>query len=349
MTGFKKVILIFLALAISACNFPELAPIPVAALPDAVKTPGAKLVLAASDLTPSATPFQPLPPTPVFTPTEIPTLTPIPTPTSTPFVLPSEIADQVYAKSPDQMIILLLGSDKRPWDTGFRTDTIVLLVLNPKQGTASLLSFPRDLWVDIPGVGQERINTAFYNGGFKTLAATLEHNFGVRPDSYLLINFRSFKQIVDSLGGLDVRVGQPVKDRYPGKGWITIPKGENHMNADMVLWYARSRKTTNDFARNRRQQEVLLALYEKMFSLEAVKKAPDIFNKYRKSVITNLEVADLLPLIPLAIQVMDTSRIKRYYIEPQNVWDWITPGGAMVLLPKEDEIRNLVRKALKGK
>ncbi|MDD5469074.1 MAG: LCP family protein [Anaerolineales bacterium] len=351
MSTLKKLSFFALILLTAACSMPGLAinnPLPAAALPDALDTPDS-LFAAPPDATVTATPFQPLPPTPVITPAEIPTLTPVPTATATPYVIPTELAEQIPEEVPGQKIILLLGADSRPGDTAFRTDTIIVLVLNPKQGTASLLSFPRDLYVNIPGWGTDRINTAFFRGGYKTLAATLQSNFGVKPDAYVLINFRSFKQIIDGLGGLDVRVGQPVRDRYPRRGWITVNKGLTHMNADMVLWYARTRKTTNDFARNRRQQEVLVALFEKLVSLDAIKQAPELYNKYKKAVTTNLTFGDMLGFIPLAIQLTDTTRIKRYYISPEMVWDYITPGGAMVLLPREDAIRGVVRKALKVK
>lgn len=351
MSTLKKLSFFALILLTAACSMPGLAinnPLPAAALPDALDTPDS-LFAVPPDATVTATPFQPLPPTPVITPTEIPTLTPVPTATATPYVIPTELAEQIPEEVPGQKIILLLGADSRPGDTAFRTDTIIVLVLNPRQGTASLLSFPRDLYVNIPGWGTDRINTAFFRGGYKTLAATLQSNFGVKPDAYVLINFRSFKQIIDGLGGLDVRVGQPVRDRYPRRGWITVNKGLNHMNADMVLWYARTRKTTNDFARNRRQQEVLVALFEKLVSLDAIKQAPELYNKYKKAVTTNLTFGDMLGFLPLAIQLTDTSRIKRYYISPEMVWDYITPGGAMVLLPREDAIRGVVRKALKVK
>jgi LCP family protein required for cell wall assembly len=353
MKHLNKINLLFiLSILLSACGAPALANAPSqeAALPNADSTQPPNLVPIPPDATATPTPFQPLLPTAVFTPTEIPTLTPVPTSTPAPALPVPDLPVEPVSEATNQLNILLLGSDKRPWETGFRTDTIILVSLNPSKGTVSLLSFPRDLYVNIPGWTTDRINTAFFHGGFKTLAATLDSNFGVRPTHYILINFRSFKQIVDSLGGLQVKVGTALNDRYPGKGWITIPKGTVKMNADMALWYVRSRKTSNDFARNRRQQEVILALFEKFLSLDALRRVPEFYKMYKKSVSTDMTLSDGLAYLPLALQLAtDPSRIKRYYISPQDVWNYITPGGAMVLLPREDQIRKIVKQALAGK
>jgi LCP family protein required for cell wall assembly len=248
---------------------------------------------------------------------------------------------------PDQVNILLLGSDKRPWDSAFRTDTIMLLTLNPSLGTVSLTSFPRDMYINIPGWGMDRINTAWGKGGFDKLAATFEHNFGVRPDHYVLINFSSFKQIVDSLGGLDVNVGVNVSD-YRNGYYFTVPAGPQTMDADTVLWYVRSRKTSNDFQRSRRQQEVLMAIFQKMLSLNALRRIPEFYAIYKDNFTTDMGLTTLVPLFPLAAQLVDTSRIHHYFIGPNQVYDWITPGGGMVLVPRQAEVMAVIRKALNG-
>jgi anionic cell wall polymer biosynthesis LytR-Cps2A-Psr (LCP) family protein len=120
------------------------------------------------------------------------------------------------------------------------------------------------------------------------------------------------------------------------------------MNADMVLWYVRSRKTSNDFARNRRQQEILQALAEKLISMNAIRRAPELYAAYKESVTTDLTLIDMLTFLPLAAKLTDTSNIHQHFIGPKQVNNWITPGGAMVLLPVQDEIMRVIRKALKS-
>lgn len=344
-----KVLIVFLLLLVcTSCAANGFGSTSFAAAPRAASTQ-IVLVQAPPGATATATPFQPIPPTAVYYPTEAPVFVPTsaPTPVATPFPIDPAAPVGALQLPPDQVNILLLGSDKRPWDSGFRTDTIILLTLNPSLGTVSLTSFPRDMYINIPGYGMDRINTAWGRGGFDKLAATFEHNFGVRPDHYVLINFSSFKRVVDSLGGLDVNVGVGVSD-YRNGYYFTVPAGPQTMDADTVLWYVRSRKTTNDFARARRQQEVLMAIFQKMLSLNALKRIPEFYAIYKDSVTTDMGLTTLVPLFPLAAQLVDTSRIHHYFIGPNQVYDWITPGGGMVLVPRQAEVMAVIRKALNG-
>jgi len=353
------ILLILLASMLSACFMPAQVGAPNA-LPvlAPAQTTGPELFEAPPDATATPTPFQPIPPTAAYLPTEIPTETPIPTeilnPTETPILvqtLPTDTGPVGEIQAPKgNENILLLGSDMRSWwgkGSLFRTDTIILAMLNPEQGTVSLVSFPRDLFVQIPGYGQDRINTAWGRGGFKKLAATLDYNFGVKVDHYVLIEFSDFKRVIDSLGGLDVEVGERLSDYYRGRP-ILLKPGMKTMNADMVLWYVRSRKTSNDFARNRRQQEVLQAVVNKFLSMDAIKRAPDFYNLYKSAVKTDLGLLDMLPYLPLAAQLGDGGRVKNYFVGPGKVTPYVTPGGAQVLLPQKDKIMKLLQKAMVG-
>ncbi len=299
------------------------------------------------DATPTPTPFQPLSPTAIYTitGTPLPTATEIPPTPTLPTVLERAAVSPELLQQSGQINILLLGSDQRPWDSMFRTDTIVLATINNDLGTVNLTSFPRDLYVSIPNYGQERINTAFQTGGFDLLAKTFGQNFGVTPDYYVLINFSSFKRLVDNLGGLDVQVSKPLSDYRDGY-YVTIPTGKIHMDADTVLWYVRSRKTTNDFYRTHRQQDVLQALFDQLLSLDAIKRFPEFYAFYKDAVTTDLGFTDLLTLIPIAIKVADDrSRIHQYYIGPQQVYDWMTPAGAMVLVPVPEAVQKVIHKS----
>jgi LCP family protein required for cell wall assembly len=212
-------------------------------------------------------------------------------------------------------------------------------------GTVNLTSFPRDLYVTIPGWGTDRINTAWGHGGFKTLAATLQQNFGVKPVHYVVIDFGSFKRVIDSLGGIEVEVKKPVSDYRNGR-WITIEKGRQHMDADLALWYARTRKTTSDFYRNRRQQEILRGILEKMVSLNGLLRIPELYNVYKDSVTTDMTWDDIASWIPLAAKLTDTSRLHNFYVGPDAAYDWITYEGAMVLIPRKDVIKKIIRQSL---
>jgi LCP family protein required for cell wall assembly len=244
-----------------------------------------------------------------------------------------------------QVNVLLLGSDQRYGSGGFRTDTILLLTINPADNSVNITSFPRDLYVYIPNGTTNRINTAFARGGFETLASTFEYNLGVRPDYYALINFWSFTDAIDSLGGIDVNASQALSE-YTSRGWFTIPAGVNHMDGATALYYTRSRKSTSDFDRNRRQQEVVTAVIDKMMSLYTISKIPELYQAYLNSVTTNIKLKDVIPLIPVAARFTNTKKIKRYYIGRGQVSSWITPGGAAVLLPNRAAVLDVMRKAL---
>lgn len=354
---YYKSLLLLLSLILSGCTLPGMSAIPA---PAVSSIDGPILVVAAANATATPTPFQPLPITPTWLPTMTavpptsppPTATPLPqewtyfpgpsVPPSTGILPPVGLLPQ-----PDgQVNILLLGSDQRSGDYGFRTDTILLLSLNPKLETASLTSFPRDLYVYIPGWTTQRINTAQAHGGFETTAMTFEYNFGVRPDHFVMINFWSFVQVIDNLGGVDVQVAVGLSDHRDGYGNFYVPAGSNHMDGETALWYVRSRYSTSDFERTRRQQEVLQAVFVKLLSLNGIKRAPDLYKIYKDNVTTDLKFSDLAALVPLAAKMSDTSLIQHYLIGRQQVTGWITPTGAQVLLPNREAILPIIKQAI---
>ncbi len=342
-------IIVLICSFLTGCASQSLAAIPVAgSLNQEEMTPTAtsEFLQAPGDATATPTPFQPLPPTPVYLPTSTPAPTATALPTATVIAQAGGKKGNGLVQPAGQINILLLGADARPGQKLFRTDTIILATVNPQLGTVNLLSFPRDLYINIPGRGQDRINTPYEYGGWPLLAKTFAYNFGITPDHYVVINFSNFKQLVDSLGGLEINVGANLTDyRYP-HGYVTIPKGRVKMDADTILWYVRSRKTTNDLARNHRQQEVLQAIGEKLLSMNAVRRAPEFYSFYKDNVTTDLSFTDMIPFIPLAAGLADGSKLRHYYVGANNVKNWITPGGAMVLLPNMEGIRSVLRRSL---
>lgn len=264
---------------------------------------------------------------------------PKPTPTTT-----------AWRKPDGQVNILLLGSDVRPDGGGFRTDVIVLVSLNPKDGFVSAVSFPRDLYVFIPGVGNNRINVAFPRGGFETLGDTLEYNFGVRPDHYMMIDFNGFKTVINNLGGIDVMAEKNLSDSCAkwinASGYCSVGPGLVHMDGEVALWYARSRYSTNDIDRSRRTQEVIEAIFNRLMSLDAILQAPDLYKVYKTYVQTDLGFSDIVPLLPLASKIYQNGDIRNYVIGYDHAYDWMTQQGAQVLVPDIQLIQDLLAEAL---
>ena len=357
--------MVFLVLIGSACSSDIAAESAVFVAPGVNSNNKQVLLRAQEGATPTPTPFQPLPPTPIYIPTlsqdqaVIPTQLP-PSLTPTPVLVDSDSFPKPIfpldftipppgglLQQPDgQINIVLLGSDERPEVGGVRTDTILLLTINPNQETVSLVSFPRDLYVYIPGWDNGRINTAIQHGSFDGVKNTFEYNFGVRPEHYILINFNAFVEVIDSLGGIDVQVPVPLADNRDYVGWFSLPAGLVHMDGSTALWYVRSRMTTSDFDRTRRQQEIIQATFEKLISINGIANAPELYSIYKDTVTTDMNFTDIAPLLLVAAKMTDTSKIRHYYVGPAEVTGWFTPGGAAVLLPYREAIMGIIFQAM---
>ncbi len=303
--------------------------------------------------------------TPTATPTPIPSATPTeerpPTRTPTPLPGSTEPAPLVPTGDYDISNILLLGSDQRHDDPSYRTDTIIVVSINRTTNTVNLLSIPRDLYLYIPGYGQERINTASIRGdlvkwpgrGAGLLAYAITYNLGIRIDRYAKVNFDGFKEIVDSLGGVDVAVDCPLTDyriaspkldpnNEANYKLFTLPIGYHHMDGALALWYARSRETTSDFDRSRRQQLVLRAIWRRAQEQGLIDNLPRLWDQATKIVETNLTLVDAAGLLPIALD-LDASKMHSYFLGPGQVSGWTTPDGAQVLLPIPKAIRAVVK------
>ncbi len=250
-----------------------------------------------------------------------------------------------------QINILVLGSDLRP-NSGYRTDVVLLVSVYTKENKVALLSFPRDLFVEIPGLQEERINTAMGYGGFALLADTFEHNFAIHVDHYIMTNFQGFRNIVDTLGGIEVDASQNTKDRcdlsYAHGSTCSVGPGEETLDGELALWYVRSRYTSSDFDRTRRAQEVLIALFKKLMTFDAVSNAPEIYNEFISAVETDMSLSDFLAILNVAPALFsDRDRIQQYAIGTAHVTPYTIPSsGAYVLLPDYDAIWEVVHKAV---
>ncbi len=350
--------ILILLIAAQACTLPLASQEVIAAAPTLTlaNPSGGSFATVPADATATPTPFRPLAPTP----TPVPTNTPTPTLTPTLSIGdPGNNMPQSYypvqpgGPLPDGVVnILVMGSDARPGG-GFRTDVIVLLSINRNNNTVSMVSFPRDLYITIPGWMTNRINTAEAAGGFSTMQATFEYNFGIRPTYYVMTNMEGFVGIIDSLNGIKVHTREsftdkcdlPWADKYGYchiEAPVTMP-----MDGHTALWYVRSRYSTSDFDRLRRAQEVLQGAFSRLMSLDGIARAPEIFSIYRNSVETNLTLDTILPLVPVAQAVMnDPSKIRRFTLTPYEAYPYITPEGAWVLWPNLDAIRSIVYQAV---
>jgi LCP family protein required for cell wall assembly len=283
-------------------------------------------------------------------------------PEMTPVVGAGDISYQPPAPATttvDRINILLLGIDRREgtgWGT--RTDTIIIVTIDPANKTVGMLSIPRDLQIPIPGNGEDRINTAnvwgtsqkYPGGGPALLKRTIEVNFGVPIDYYIMIDFQGFEKIVDTLGGIDVNVPKALRDTMypdpkPGDPYayktIQFEAGWQHMTGKRALEYARSRMSTSDFDRAKRQQLILLAIREKALSLNLIPKLPSLIATMGTMVKTDMTAEEMIEFARLAPQI-DMANLKQVVLQKPLVYGFRTETGAAVQLPKWDLINPVI-------
>jgi LCP family protein required for cell wall assembly len=286
-----------------------------------------------------------------------------PPPTQAPVTpIPPEVA-VVQPSGEDILNVLLLGSDTaHPVNVG-RTDALMIVSVNRTQGGVNLLSIPRDLFVYVPGGTMQRINTAyglgehggFEGGGQELLKATIRYNLGITIDFTARINFDDFQAIIDAMGGVEITVDCGLQDWKlksreldPNleENWelVTLPVGVHLLSGYDALWYARSRRTSSDFDRGRRQQDLVRAIWRRAKSLGLLSQVSAFWSQMAGIVDTDMRLEDLLGLVPVAL-TLDSSRIGHFYFEQGvQVRPWRTPDGAAVQIPNPAAVATLVER-----
>jgi len=259
------------------------------------------------------------PPTATPTITLTPTLTPTQTTTATPTLIPTATELPVLCGGPRVMYVLLVGSDSR--SNGYiigLADSINIVRIDFVEPRVQLLTFQRDLYVDIPAIEKHhvtkgKLNQAFlygnpgygyYDGpgqGPGLLALTLENNFGAHVDHYVAVNMHSFEKIVDAVGGIDINLPYVVNGRVKGSKDPDryFPSGEQHLDGYHTMLLARMRPL-GVFKRSEVQSLILQSLANKLLSPKGFQKLPDLIKTFYASVQTDLDIPTIGQLICLA-------------------------------------------------
>lgn len=257
----------------------------------------------------------------------------------------------------ERLNVLILGIDTREEQAETaNTDTVIVLSLDPVGNTAAMLSIPRDTLVDIPGVGADKINSAYARGGTGSRGAelarrTVEGFLDIPIHSYALIDFVAFRSTIDSVGGVIVDVRRPLRDEHFPTADFGIERlrflaGPQHMDGEEALKYARSRHDSNDFSRARRQQAVIFALRASL-ARAGIFRMPAIVEDVGPLVRTTFDPGDVLRLARTALAV-EASEIRSEVLLPCGgdephceLIEENTPAG-YYLIPDEDKVRALV-------
>jgi polyisoprenyl-teichoic acid--peptidoglycan teichoic acid transferase len=248
----------------------------------------------------------------------------------------------LYFFAPLRTNILLLGTDDSPKRGSVgRTDTIILGTIVPLRPYVGMLSIPRDLWVTVPNVGEQRINTAYFfaeanqpGSGAGAALQTIRDNFGISVHYYAVIHMLGLSSVVDTLGGVDINLDSPIGE---------LSAGPHHLNGSDALAFVRERSTSDDFSRMLRTQILLSAVVKKVLYPSNWLSLPRLIVSLTQAVETNLPLWQwprlLFALLRAFLFGMDSQTITREMVTPFQ-----TSQGAQVLAPNWDVINPLLKR-----
>lgn len=249
--------------------------------------------------------------------------------------------EELIGLEDDLINILLIGQDRRPGEGRQRSDAMILCTINAETHTLTMTSFLRDLYVQIPGYKDNRLNAAYQFGGIKLLNKALEVNFGIHVDGNVEVDFNGFKDIIDMVGGVDIELTEAEANRMNSKnGWSLVP-GVNHLNGKQALSYSRIRKLGTDFGRTNRQRTVLTALLNKAKTMSFFQLL-DFVEACIPMVTTDMSNGDIMRYALSMIPMLGSVELNTQYIPAEGTFQYATIRGMSVLLPNMEENRKLL-------
>ncbi len=286
-------------------------------------------------------------PTSSSPPTSVAPETPLPTKEPVLELTPVSVAPQPKCDGPAEMLILAIGIDRRKDNYIYGLSDVMRLVhvdfITPK---VSVLTIPRDLWVEVPGISDHhgithsKLNQSYFygtdgmgyydgpGGGAGLLARTLELNFGLRVENYIVVNMRTFEDMIDAIGGIDLYLSSPidgtdVEDPRDDMGYF--PAGWNHLSGEKAVKFARIRKIDSTIQRASRQNQILCAAKEQFLQPSTLLKVPALVDSFQGRIITDLSLNDLFHLACLLTEISDEDLIFASFpldiMEPSRVYD----------------------------
>ncbi|WP_052339374.1 LCP family protein [Gorillibacterium massiliense] len=271
--------------------------------------------------------------------------------------IPKNKASEISAEEPpkwegkERVNILLMGADSRGAENGDipRSDTLMIVSVDPVTKKATLFSILRDTWVKIPGHGEDRINAAFAYGGSNLAVQTVSNFTGLEIQYYVYTDFLGFIALVDEIGGIDLDVE---KDMNYEDAWdqhkfdIHLKKGYQHLDGEKALQYVRFRHdASSDFTRTERQRKFIMAVADKVKSTSNLLKLPKIISSVDPYIDTNLTVSNMIKLGALGFQVKNNG-VDGQQLPPQDLLKEARIGGAQVLTANSDEVKAFIQDTL---
>lgn len=259
------------------------------------------------------------------------------------------ISDSELHSNDDVLNILILGTDERESQANYRSDTMMLLSIDKKNKALKLTSFLRDSWVYIPARDQyAKLNAACTYGGAQMVIDTIEYNYKVKIDNYVMIDFDIFKTIVNGIGGITLKITKAEAANITKEGGFKCKAGTRHVQGRTALWYARIRHLDSDFNRTARQRKVLSAIMDQvkkcsiptlLSTLESV--LPEIQTDIDKNLLISLGMKALLSYMKYDIVEQQ--------IPAKGTWWNATVGGQAVLKFNSDENIDILKEYIYDK
>lgn len=231
--------------------------------------------------------------------------------------------------------ILLVGQDDSTTTHRTRTDSMILCSINPETKKVSVISFLRDLYVQIPGeYSDNRLNTAFKFGGFELLDATIEQNFGVTVDGNVEVDFDRFIKAVDTIGGVDIRLTAEEAEVIGGG----VVEGKNRLNGEQALAYARIRKIDSDFGRTERQRKIIMSVFNKVKSL-SIGELQALMEELMPCFTTDMSNEEIVSLGMKILPMLSSMEISTHHVPGEGAYSSARIRDMSVLIPNNKLIK----------
>lgn len=233
--------------------------------------------------------------------------------------------------------ILLIGQDKREGESRQRSDAMILCSFNPETNKLAMISFLRDLYVQIPGYEDNRLNAAYAYGGFELLKETLSLNFGITVDGCLESDFEGFEKIIDTVGGVEIELTEEEAQIVGGNA----TEGICILNGEQALTYARIRKIDSDFQRTARQRKIMGAVFEKAKTYTLPKLAM-FFSEILPLMATDMTQDEMMNLALTFASSFQNVETESYIVPAEGTYENAMIRGMAVLVPDLYEIKKLI-------
>ncbi len=240
--------------------------------------------------------------------------------------------------------ILLIGQDRRPGQGRQRSDAMILCSINAKTKTLTMTSFLRDLYVQIPGYQDNRLNAPYALGGMELLKETLRVNFGVLVDGCIEVDFSQFEKIIDLMGGVDISLTS-AEAAHLNAGGFYLKEGINHMNGKAALAYSRIRYIGTDFGRTNRQRTVLTALVEQSRNV-TLSKMHGLLEEVLGLITTDMSNRQIVDLAMEMFPVLKGIKVNTQHIPAEGTYQFASIRGMSVIVADMEANRKLLTETI---